>query len=1792
MWFPVTLLLLVGVAVALPGHGSHGWESQNEYQYIVHSRTVTGLDKLKNQYTGLQIKGILTIQAKSPESLVAKLSDPQYARIHTTLPDGPETKISDHMLEYRELPMSGKPFEIKFKHGVMQELMVARDVPTWELNILKGLVSQLQVDTQGENAIKQKNNQNLIDENSSAIFKAMEDSVGGKCEVLYEIIPLPSDALQERPDRLPFPRLHGDVRHYDIKKTKNYNNCQQRQLYHVGLQVPLQEKMNQQDQIVSQVSMTQMIITGDLKRFTIQSIQTKNQVSVKPDVSDPYLGAVHSMIKLTLAKKSKVSNPLSDQHESVNLESTGNLLYAYNDPFSSSENRKLRHSSISRNSAQVQSSESSSSSQSSSEENVMLLDDSLWQSKAPLHMAPNVPLLPYFVGYKGKTIQMSDKVNVVEQAANLISQIAEEVASPSKTNRDTLEKYTIVKNLIRTMNLKQYAELEQRVNAVNGEDQNVWSIFRDLVTHAGTGPALHTIQNWIKSKKIKGIEAARIISQIPKHVRHPTAEYVQAFFEMNLDPVIMQQEYVNVSTPLAFAELIDKSYNGQKYYPIHSFGPMTPEINSVVVSRYIPHMANQMKQGLTENNSEKVQTYIMALGLTGHPNIISVFEPFVEGTKPVTKYQRMVMVNALSTLARHQPKLVGPIYYKLYMNTYENHEMRCLAVHEFIKTNPPLIMWQRLAKFTNVDSSEQVNSVVKSTIESIANLKRSEMQNIANKARSVKYLLTKKDSNMYSKGYYTDIWGYWFLRGLNLRTIVGDDSQIPMWLRLNVNTIFDMFDRGLPVKTGYGTSSAKQLMNKVYEIMQQWQQKGEQSSEESSQTSGFEELLQALNIKPEHLNKLEGHVFLYTMMHGLQFYPFDGSSFEKLSRDVKNHVMKSKKIGSTLINNQEMTISFPIENGLPFVYTFESPVLIKNKVDFNRNRDEMIEQISGNLDALVAKRVQKRFGFLAPFEHQNYMTGVDHSLQLQVPLEFEVTVNHRDLSSSGLKIRPNILSMQNQMDSSNGVKLLHHSTIPFTTRQDVLDLQPVSLDKNTHLILTSEKHKTTLERDPLYIQVESDNKQVERNNAGNNVGQLLYQLMGISKKNSNYKKLDVSINPGRIEKSGLHFNIVYDKMVLGDNNGYNKHPRALESQRLFSIKHTKPNSENRRKEIMETLSQGVKSGDVHVFDVSYKTPLQKHAQVLTVGVMELNNVNKTHMTYVYWNSQSNMEKPEYEACYVQTIESAPRTPLDFEYTLRSNPENTLQGVLRYGKSCMEGTKIVLEGKATQSNELKEAIENSETAKKCWEEIQNGNKVSRACQKATELAEIKDKIRVVVKEITENVQNVINKVIDWLSSIVVIHIKENSKNSGTNTINVKMNLLPYKVPKVLVQTPQQEITYPYIKETPLEEQRLLMKKVKMLENEIEKPSCSLDKNMVVTFDKRVYPVTLGTTKHVLMTAYPIMDPDNRKSPIPEESRVAVVAHDTNDGSRSVNIYLGKREVKLVKLDNGLKAVVDGETLDFESKKHYYYRENGEVVFEIGVLPDHSIVLYSKKYGIYVAYDGKRVAVWAGHRYRNAVRGLCGNFDSNPEDDFLTPENCLLTKPEEFAAMYALIQENSEGSVLENRRRAEQAQCRKRSSMHSHQSNIINDREAGRIMAEGGPVQRWYSPSTIKERYTTMRPIRHRESSGSSGSNQEFSQEDRDNRDSGRHNIVYRTRVLEDNSQQHICFTIEPVPTCREGTTPTERKSKKYDLFCEERNEESVGLKHRVEKGANPDFNRKRASKSKTFQVPVSCSGSTY
>lgn len=226
------MLSKVGAPLAT---SQHGFKDAKEYTYKVQSRTLATINSLSKQFSGILTEAQLTIQLVSKDHLRGVISHPNYAQIHTRLENGWDSKISPSQINWQKLPLSGESFEIKTKNGVVRDLIVNKDTPTWEVNMLKAMISQLQVDLKDENSDKTEENKFAESEQPNRSFRVMEDSVGGKCEVLYDLSFLPQETLKKNPEMAPLPQLQGDGKMISLIKTKNYSKCNQRISYHFGI---------------------------------------------------------------------------------------------------------------------------------------------------------------------------------------------------------------------------------------------------------------------------------------------------------------------------------------------------------------------------------------------------------------------------------------------------------------------------------------------------------------------------------------------------------------------------------------------------------------------------------------------------------------------------------------------------------------------------------------------------------------------------------------------------------------------------------------------------------------------------------------------------------------------------------------------------------------------------------------------------------------------------------------------------------------------------------------------------------------------------------------------------------------------------------------------------------------------------------------------------------------------------------------------------------------------------------------------------------------------------------------------------------------------------------------------------------------------------------------------------------------------------------------------------------------------------------------------------------------------
>lgn len=261
------------------------WKPNYEYRYEVQSKTLTALPNLKNEWVGLTTKADLLIRKQSDDVLVGKLKNTKYAEINGELPNGWEQEIPLEKLDYKPMNMNTEPFEIRLSNGTIHSIAVDKSMTNTELNHLKGVLSQLQVDLRARNLIKKSKLNDLPDsemeknKESQPLYKVMEPTVTGKCDTVYDIVKLPDYLVRSYPEYKSIDSLEEDGKYFEITKTKDYSKCDQKMEYHFGLSGSNDWKVGTSSMgSLSKSGLSRIIIKGNYKDYTIRSSSTINRV--------------------------------------------------------------------------------------------------------------------------------------------------------------------------------------------------------------------------------------------------------------------------------------------------------------------------------------------------------------------------------------------------------------------------------------------------------------------------------------------------------------------------------------------------------------------------------------------------------------------------------------------------------------------------------------------------------------------------------------------------------------------------------------------------------------------------------------------------------------------------------------------------------------------------------------------------------------------------------------------------------------------------------------------------------------------------------------------------------------------------------------------------------------------------------------------------------------------------------------------------------------------------------------------------------------------------------------------------------------------------------------------------------------------------------------------------------------------------------------------------------------------------------------------------------------------------
>lgn len=315
----------VGFAAA----GGGAWEQNKEYTYKLLGRTLKPSPESNSKFVGVISRAYMIIRPQSNNLLIGQITRAEYGKVNETLSEEWISNLDSRKLDSWPL---NKPFKIHLENGVIRSLSVDNSLTNYEVNQLKVIVSQFQVDTNAQNQIQLSENQLPEKYHNTAFYKTMEPLVTGNCETVYEISAIPDYLLRAHPEWIPLPELKREGDFIQISKSRSHINCHETSGH-------LLDMAGRKDSYTNELHLNQMrdsnnhnlyvtedrrvFVSGTLERYTIQSSITFNKVN---NVLDNRL-TLTDLVNVTLESVVETSNRPENVTNLTNLKNTGNLVY-------------------------------------------------------------------------------------------------------------------------------------------------------------------------------------------------------------------------------------------------------------------------------------------------------------------------------------------------------------------------------------------------------------------------------------------------------------------------------------------------------------------------------------------------------------------------------------------------------------------------------------------------------------------------------------------------------------------------------------------------------------------------------------------------------------------------------------------------------------------------------------------------------------------------------------------------------------------------------------------------------------------------------------------------------------------------------------------------------------------------------------------------------------------------------------------------------------------------------------------------------------------------------------------------------------------------------------------------------------------------------------------------------------------------------------------------------------------------------------------------------------------------
>jgi hypothetical protein len=487
-------------------------------------------------------------------------------------------------------------------------------------------------------------------------------------------------------------------------------------------------------------------------------------------------------------------------------------------------------------------------------------------------------------------------------------------------------------------------------------------------------------------------------------------------------------------------------------------------------------------------------------------------------------------------------------------------------------------------------------------------------------------------------------------------------------------------------------------------------------------------------------------------------------------------------------------------------------------------------------------------------------------------------------------------------------------------------------------------------------------------------------------------------------------------------------------------------------------------------------------------------------------------------------------------------------------------------------------------KQCMEERRKGLKFEEACQKlynkVTDLNKVD--VRVQYNNLPAEVKNVSCKVDNFVKMALYNHMS-NDPVTGHNEPKKLRIVAEFSAHKpsldLKVLKPEETTIFTQVKykkslpmlTSPNAKRSFVQQIADRITGRQFPASCDISAGKYVdTFNNLTYKHHMGACTYLAardcspngLFAVFVSGPDASKSGPGNGIKVDVQLLKNKIKAHPVNEQKTKYKIQIN--NENMQELEQGQALVVYDRKESKGAGEDEPIALI-TLAGHFLTIKCPAHGLEIKFDGKDVRIEASYFWQGKLCGLCGNFDSDTQDEFEGPGSCTFGTAQDFA----------ESFIVPN------GQCQKR----SHSSRMIcnqNDDEtrsiypqlqqsSGRSSRYESSNNRYESSDEQGSRFSSSSSYertgdKSRSSAGcvhyrnkvlhgkpgqgysklNGRNSQRYQSYEQRNQRFGSASDEEQFDVYESNNQ--ICFSIEPIAHCKPGCSPIQQEYKNVKFHC--------------------------------------------